>query len=230
MGVFAIADLHLSFGNNKEMDIFNGWENYTVKIKDNWTKIVKNDDTVVISGDISWGMNLEDTVEDFKFINELPGKKIISRGNHDYWWTTANKMKKFFEENEFNTLSILFNNSYFVDGMAICGTRGWPFPADSQENLKVLKRETMRLQRSIEEGKKLSDNCIVFLHYPPVYKNRECDEFLDILKQNDIKKCYFGHIHGKDMNGNVMQGKYKGIDFELISCDYLNFFPARVTW
>lgn len=228
MSVFTIADLHLSFNNNKYMDIFSGWENYTTKIEENWNKLIKEEDTVVISGDISWSMNLEEAVKDFEFLDRLPGKKIILRGNHDYWWSTMSKIKKYFQDNEFNTLSILFNNAYLVEGISICGTRGWIFPADNQENLKVLKREAIRLDKSIKEGKKLSDRCIVFLHYPPIYKNRECNEILDILKENNIKECYFGHIHGKDVNSNVIQGKYKGINFKLISCDYLNFCPMKI--
>ena len=228
MSLFAIADLHLSLGEDKPMDIFSGWDNYVERLEKNWRSIVKEDDTVVIAGDISWAMKLEETYTDFKFIEDLPGKKIFLKGNHDYWWGTKSKIEKFLAENNLNSISILFNNAYVCDEYALCGTRGWVLENDSEADIKVLNREVGRLQASINEAKKTGAEPIVFLHYPPVYASTECAEIMDVLLNNNIKKCYHGHIHGHSNMKNAVEGMYKGIDFKLISCDRVSFTPILV--
>jgi hypothetical protein len=228
MALFAIADLHLSLGEDKPMDVFVGWNDYVNRLKENWLSIVTDDDTVVIGGDISWAMKLEETYTDFKFIDDLPGKKIFLKGNHDYWWGTKSKIDKFLAENQLNTISILFNNAYVCDDYAICGTRGWFLENDKPEDVKVLNREIGRLKTSIEAALKTGKEPIVFLHYPPYYNRTECKEILQILFDYNIKKCYYGHIHGAKNIRNAFEGDYKGIDFKLISCDKLSFIPLLV--
>lgn len=228
MSLFAIADLHLSFGTTKPMDIFSGWKDYTARLEKNWRAVITDEDTVVIAGDISWAMKLEDTKKDFAFINSLPGKKIILKGNHDYWWSTKKKMDNFLKENNFDTISILFNNSYKVEDICVCGTRGWFYDAESDEDRKVLNREVGRLNTSIDMAQELGGEPIAFLHYPPVYNFIECREILDTLVARNIKKCYYGHIHGSNAMKKAMVGKYKGIDLNLISCDYTEFLPVLV--
>lgn len=228
MSLFAIADLHLSLGEDKPMDVFAGWENYTQRLEINWRNIVKDTDTVVIAGDISWAMKLEETYEDFKFINDLPGRKIFLKGNHDYWWGTKNKIDKYLLNNSFNTISILFNNSFVCKEYSICGTRGWFLENDTPEDLKVLNREIGRLTTSIESAIKSGLEPIVFLHYPPVFGGIECKEIIDILLKYGIKKCFYGHIHGKKGIISAFEGNYKGIDLKLISCDRLHFSPLPI--
>jgi predicted phosphohydrolase len=210
------------------MDVFVGWNDYVNRLKENWLSIVTDDDTVVIGGDISWAMKLEETYTDFKFIDELPGKKIFLKGNHDYWWGTKSKIDKFLAENQLNTISILFNNAYVCDDYAICGTRGWFLENDKPEDVKVLNREIGRLKTSIEAALQTGKEPIVFLHYPPYYNRTECKEILQILFDYNIKKCYYGHIHGAKNIRNAFEGDYKGIDFKLISCDKLSFIPLLV--
>ncbi len=228
MSLFTIGDLHLSFGHSKPMDVFPGWSNYTDRLRKNWMNIVSDNDTVVIPGDISWAMKLNDTIEDFKFINELPGKKIILKGNHDYWWTTRKKMDEFLICNSFDSIKILFNCAYKVDGFAICGTRGWFYDAEADEDKKILNREVGRLKTSIDAAVKLGGEIIAFLHYPPVYANDEYSEILELLIDNNIKKCYYGHIHGALAHKKAITGLYKGIDFKMISGDFINFVPILV--
>ena len=228
MSLFAIADLHLSLGEDKPMDIFAGWNDYVNRLKQNWETIITEKDTVVIAGDISWAMKLEETYVDFKIIDDLPGNKIFIKGNHDYWWGTKSKIDKFLSENNLNTISILFNNSYACDDFAVCGTRGWFLENDTPQDLKVLNREVGRLIASIESALKTDKEPIVFLHYPPYYYGTECKEIIDVLVKYNIKKCYYGHIHGKKNIRNAFEGEYKGINFKLISCDKVAFMPVLV--
>lgn len=228
MSLFAIADLHLSLGTDKPMDVFKGWDNYVDRLTDNWKKIITDDDTVVIAGDISWAMKLNDTIKDFDYINNLPGKKIFLKGNHDYWWETCNKMNKFLEESKFNSINILFNNSYICDEFAICGTRGWIIDAESDEDKKILIREVGRLKASLESAKNSGKEPVVFLHYPPLYGGAVCEDIISVLKQYNVKKCYYGHIHGAAMIRGSYNGEYEGINFKLISCDALSFIPLLV--
>ena len=228
MALYAIADLHLSFGTNKKMDLFDGWSNYTDRLKNNWEKLVKQDDTVVIAGDLSWALKLEETHEDFKFLDRLPGKKILIKGNHDYWWGTKKKIGTYLSENGFNSITILFNDAIKVENVVVCGTRGWSYDCTQSEDIKILKREVGRLQTSIQKGKEMGQEPIVFLHYPPVFGDYECEEIMSVLINNEIKKCYYGHIHGKNTARKAITGEYKGINFYMISADNTGFCPVLV--
>ena len=225
MSLFAIADTHLSFGTDKPMDDFIGWNDYTARLQKNWNSIVEPDDTVVIAGDISWAMNFDELKADFEFIHNLNGTKIILKGNHDYWWTTARKMNKFIEENGFNSIKILHNNSYTVGDVSVCGSRGWMFESDEAHDEKVLNREVMRVKASLDSAQ--CEEKIVFLHYPPVTLNSVCDEIFDLLKSYGIKKCFYGHLHGVAAKIAV-DDTVEGIDLRLISCDRLSFIPKLI--
>ncbi len=229
MAIYVIADLHLSFSQNKPMDIFgNNWENHAEKIRNNWIKKVKQDDYVILPGDFSWATYIEDTKLDFSYLNSLPGRKILLKGNHDYWWTTLASMRKFVKENEFENIDFLYNNSYLVEDKIIVGTRGWNI-LDSEDDKKMIKRETARLELSIKDGiqKYGSEREIIaFLHYPPITQNNlnkpENREFINMLKKYNIKRCYYGHLHGQS-HKDAVTGIIDGIEYKLISADYLNF-------
>ena len=209
------------------MDIFGGWQDYVVRLESNWKSLITDEDTVVIPGDISWAMSLEGAAKDFRFIHNLPGKKIILKGNHDYWWNTKRKMDAWLESENLDTISILHNNAFKVGDYVICGTRGWFYDAETSADMKVLLREASRLDKSIEEGKKLGDNLIVFLHYPPVMQSQKCQEIFDVLKKHDINRCYYGHLHGESTRHSVNE-TVDGIKFSLISADFLSFCPQLV--
>ena len=228
MSLFVLGDLHLSLGEDKPMDVFAGWNDYVERLERNWRSLVTDSDTVVVAGDISWAMKLEETLTDFKFIDSLPGKKLFMKGNHDYWWTTKRKMDTFLSANGLNSIQILFNNAYRVGDFAVCGTRGWFLENDTPEDEKVVNREAGRLRMSIEEAKKLGGELTVFLHYPPYYRGTECSEIMDVLIEYNVKKCYYGHIHGKKNFRLAYEGVYKGVDFKLISCDKVGFVPVLV--
>ena len=228
MSLYVLGDLHLSFGVDKPMDIFQGWGNHVERIEKNWREIISQDDTTVLAGDTSWGMKLEETLLDFRFIDSLPGKKIILKGNHDYWWDTKTKIERFFSENGITSVSVMHNNAFLVDNFSICGTRGWFYDAQGSQDAKVINREAGRLKTSIEAAKKLGGEVIAFLHYPPVFADKECPEMMNVLLEYDIKKCYYGHLHGKKTHSLAAVGNYRGIEFKLISCDYTQFKPIRV--
>ena len=226
--IYAIADLHLSFGTNKPMDVFSGWDNYTERIRENWQRLVEPDDTVVIAGDISWAMKLNEINKDFEYIQSLNGKKIILKGNHDYWWTTKSKMDKYIKESGFDSISILHNNYYVVEDTAICGTRGWFYDAEKDEDMLILKREVGRLKMSIEPAVKSGYKPVVFLHYPPVYNGMECTEIMDVLREYEIEKCFYGHVHGGNAAKKAFVGEKDGIHFRLVACDYVKFTPMSI--
>ncbi len=228
MSLFVIADLHLSFGVDKPMDVFPGWADYTERLEKNWRAVVSDEDTVVIAGDISWGMRLEETLADFQYIHALPGKKILLKGNHDYWWSTKSKITQFLAANGMVDIEVLQNNAFAVEDKAVCGTRGWLHNAETPEDIKILNREAGRLVLSLKEAQKLGLRPVVFLHYPPLYDSMESKEILDILLEYDIKDCYFGHIHGKHAAKRAPVGEYKGIQMKLVACDYVNFCPVLV--
>lgn len=231
MAIYVIADLHLSFSQDKPMSIFGeNWEGHSEKIKNNWISKVKPEDTVVLPGDFSWAMYLQDTYKDFEYLNSLPGKKLLLKGNHDYWWTTVTNMRNFLEENKFKNIDFIYNNSYLVENKILTGTRGWNL-LDTENSSKMIKRESIRLQLAIEDGiKKYGDDkeIIVFMHYPPISNTNKKSEFLKILKQYDIKRCYYGHLHGKS-HQDAVEGIVDEIEFKLISADYLNFDVIKVT-
>lgn len=225
--LYVLSDPHLSFGAEKPMDIFSGWANYTERLRETWSAIVTDRDTVVLPGDISWAMDLNGAREDFAYLNALPGTKIIGKGNHDFWWTTMKKMEAFLAENEFATLKLLFNNAYRVDEFAVCGTRGWFFDEVTEDVEKVLRREAGRLRTSIEAALALGGEPVAFLHYPVVYDGKVCEELFSVLKEYDIKRCYFGHVHG-DRSGRWNDYEYDGVRFSLASADCLGFCPKKV--
>lgn len=238
MSVFVISDLHLSIDNpSKAMDVFgNRWKDYESKIQKNWQKIITDNDTVIIPGDISWGSSLQDSLADLQFLNSLPGKKIISKGNHDFWWSTVSKLNTFFEEHSLTSLNILNNNAFLVENYVITGTRGWFLDPSSQitaqptDYKKIVNREAMRLRLALTEADKLRNESgkeiLVFFHFPPLWKDF-CDETtFDTLLEFDIKKCYFGHIHG--VYNIPEKYEHRGITLTMISADYLNFTPKLI--
>jgi len=222
MSIYAISDLHLSLSADKPMNIFRGWDNYVERIRANWIKIVGENDTVVLPGDLSWGLKLSETVKDFELLNNLPGKKIILKGNHDLWWPTLTKLQKFLDENGFKTIQMVHNNAIVVEEMAVCGTRGWFFDS-AEQGSKVINREASRLETSITAAEATGKKPLVFLHYPPVYSSQVCNEILTVLKKHNIKTVYHGHIHGAGFYKSVTE--YDGIKLKLISCDCIDFTP-----
>lgn len=228
MALFVIADLHLSLGSDKPMDVFRGWKDYVPRLEENWRASVAPEDTVVIAGDISWAMKLEDCQRDFAFIHSLPGQKLLMKGNHDYWWNTRSKIDKFLIANGFDTLHILHNCGYRVGNRAVCGTRGWLYNSETEEDRKIVSREAGRLLASMAEAKALGGQLTAFLHYPPLYGGMECREILDILVDNGVSDCYFGHIHGQYAAQKALAGDYKGVRLHLISCDYVGFKPVKI--
>lgn len=227
MSIYAIGDTHLSFSTDKPMDIFGGWTDYVYRIEKNWRTVVKDEDTVVIPGDISWAMSLEGAEEDFRFLHCLPGRKIILKGNHDYWWTTKKKMDTFLQEKGFDSIEILHNNAFRVGDFTVCGSRGWFYDAQTGLDKKVIAREAARIDRSIEEGKKLGGELIVFLHYPPLSQEQKCDEIMEVLIKHGIKRCFYGHLHGSSCLYAV-QNEVDGIEFSLVSADFLQFCPRII--
>lgn len=228
MSLFVIGDTHLSFGvPEKPMDIFAGWENYQTLLKANWLRVVQPEDTVVIAGDISWGMNLQQAQADFAFLESLPGQKILLKGNHDYWWNSLKKMTDHFEENGFSSLHILHNNCYAYGTLGICGTRGWVNLPDAPADAKVLAREEQRLRTSLHAAVQQNLQPVAFLHYPPIYGESRCEPILRALQAFGVKDCYYGHLHGPAQEKAVF-GMVDGICYHLISCDYLQFLPEKI--
>lgn len=231
MSIYVIGDLHLPFGENKPMDVFGEkWQGYTDKLKEDWKSKVKPEDAVILAGDFSWATYLKNTYKDFEYINELPGKKILLKGNHDYWWTTIKSMKQYLEENEFENIDFLHNNSFCIEDKIIVGTRGWAL-LDSENSQKMIKRESSRLELSIKDAiEKYGEDkeLICIMHYPPITKTKMKNEytydsqFLDVMKKYNIKKCYYGHLHSNS-HKDAVEGNIEGIEFYLISGDYLEF-------
>lgn len=227
MALYAIGDLHLCLGAEKPMDIFGGaWIGYMDKLREGLA-VIGPEDTTVILGDLSWALSLEQATADFAWINTIPGRKIILKGNHDYWWSTAAKFYKFCEKNRFSDMFILNNNHFEYDGFAICGTRGWFFEEErsGEHDEKVFKRELLRLEASLKSAGNLPK--IVFLHYPPRYKGYECPEILGLLNSYGVSRCYYGHLHGAS-HGLAMEGLWDGVEFRLTAADKLNFKPLLV--
>ena len=226
MALYAIGDTHLSLGSSKPMDVFGGaWEGYVEKLIRGFAE-VQPEDTVVLCGDLSWGMSLQESREDFALLNQLPGKKLLLKGNHDYWWTTVSKMERFFEEHGFENLKILHNNSYYYGAYALCGTRGWFFEEEMNgADQKVLNRELIRLEASLKAAGDREKLC--FLHYPPCYQGYRCEPILELLEQYQVERCYYGHLHGAS-HRLAIQGKQQTVDYRLISADYLNFRPEKI--
>ena len=239
MSLFVIADLHLSSDGKKSMEKFGSrWKGYMQKLERNWRAVVHPEDTVIIPGDISWSLRLEGAAEDLQFLDSLPGQKLIGKGNHDFWWSTAAKMNAFFKEKEITSVKMLYNNAYLTEGRIVCGTRGW-FVEEAQQNTvgtvdyaRIVNREVIRLRMSLDEAVKLRQEAgkdleiLVFLHFPPVWSSFVCREFIDTLKEYGIKTCYFGHIHGAYSSPRTF--RYEDIDFVICAADHLDFVPLIV--
>ena len=226
MALYAIGDLHLSLSVNKSMEVFGpAWENYHARIEEA-LGVLTDDDALILAGDTSWGMSLEEAEADFKFLDRFPGKKYLIKGNHDYWWTTATKLNRFCAEKDIKTLEILHNNCVFYGDYAICGTRGWFLEEDQKpHNAKVLAREVGRLEMSLQAAGEKPILC--FLHYPPLYQGYECPEILEVLKKYDVRQCCYGHLHGPTIRRRL-EGKRGDIEYSLISADYLGFIPKKI--
>lgn len=216
MAIYTIADLHLSFKNPKPMDIFgDNWKNHEERLKEDWISKVKDEDTVILPGDFSWATYIEDAYLDFKYLDDLPGKKILLKGNHDYWWTTVTSMRKYLKENNLKTIDFIYNNSAKVEDKIIVGTRGWTFQ-DSENSAKMINRENQRLELSIQDAIKNYGNeyeIIAFIHYPPLVSSLLLEnkhlEFYKTLKKYDIKRCYYGHLHGKSHADAVIRRSWR---------------------
>lgn len=225
MAIYVIGDLHLSFSTNKPMDIFGrNWQNYEEKIKKDWLLKVKPEDTVILPGDFSWAMYLDETEKDFEFINNLPGKKILLKGNHDYWWTTLTSMRKYIKEENFENIDFLYNNSYEIENKIIAGTKGWNI-SEEQEDIRLTKREVARLELSIKSGIEKYGNdkeIIVFMHYPPLTKTNIDTDYTRLMKKYGIKRCYYGHLHANSIK-DAVEGNVDGIEYKLVSSDGLDF-------
>lgn len=240
MALFTISDLHLSLNSttDKSMEVFGKrWRDYVAKLEKNWRTLVSENDTVILAGDISWALSSDEAVEDFRFLESLPGQKIIGKGNHDFWWQTMSKLKAFKEKNGFSSVSFLYNNAYAVEDFIVCGTRGWFYdpacdniPAET-DFAKIVARETVRLRLSLDEAKKLQaispeKEILVFLHFPVVWAGKSSEELLAVLKEYGVRRCYYGHIHGTyDMVGDF---EAEGIRFCITSADFLHFTPLFI--
>ena len=229
MSIYTIGDLHLSFNEDKPMSVFGeNWEGYEEKVKENWISAVTENDLVILPGDFSWSMYLKDTYKDFEYLNSLPGKKLLLKGNHDYWWSTVNSMRNYIKENNFKDIDFIYNNAYKYENKIIVGTRGWSFGEDA-ESQKMIQREVARLELSIKSGIEnygTDKEIIVFMHYPPIIKQtiqkNEMNEFIKTLKKYNIKRCYYGHLHGNSIK-EAIEGNIEGIEFKLVSADKLDF-------
>ena len=226
MALYAIGDTHLSLASDKPMDVFGGgWDGYVDKLRAGFAR-VGEEDTVVLCGDLSWGMSLAESREDFAFLDALPGKKLLLKGNHDYWWTTAAKMNAFFAENGFHTLSLLHNNCAFYRDVALCGTRGWFYEEERGEHSrKIFNRELMRLEASLRAAGEREKLC--FLHYPPLCQGYRCGEIVELMERWGVTTCCYGHLHGASHRAAV-EGMRGNIRFRLVSADYLGFQPEKI--
>ncbi len=241
MAIFTIADLHLSTlaSTNKSMEVFgHRWEQYTERLAANWRRVVTDEDTVIIGGDISWALTLEESLSDMRFIDALPGRKLLLKGNHDFWWCTMQKHRRFFDEHEIRSIDFLFNNAHDLGRYIAAGTRGWFQDADAPtvngaDLAKIQNRELQRLRTSLTEATRLralsedtSKEILVFTHFPPVWAGEVWDPFVDILREYHIERVYFGHIHGQYALPPVVRAR--DIDFHLVSADFLDFLPKII--
>lgn len=226
MALYAIGDTHLSFCVDKPMDVFGGnWTGYVEKLREGFS-VLTEQDTLVLCGDLSWGMSLEQAEQDFRFLHQIPGKKIFLKGNHDYWWTTAAKMERFFAQKGFDSLYVLHNNCHFYQDVALCGTRGWFYEEErGAHSAKIFNRELMRLETSLKAAGDREKIC--FLHYPPLYHGYRCEEIIELLKRYGVKQCCYGHLHGGS-HRLAVSGVQEGVEFTLVAADYLNFQPKKI--
>lgn len=229
MSLFAISDLHLSLAKNKPMDVFgDNWKDHHIKIKENWLKIISDEDTILIPGDISWAINMVDAKQDLDFINELPGRKILLQGNHDYWWSSVSKLNYAYPEMYF-----IKNDFTVYEDKAICGTRGWLCPNDTYytaQDKKIYDRELLRLKMSLDAAVTAGYEEIYLLtHYPPTNDRMDSSGFTEIYKQySGVKKVIYGHLHGSNSFNSSLKGIVDGVEYSLVSADYLDFVPTLI--
>ena len=232
MKVFAISDLHLSFETNKPMDLFGGhWTNYEERIRTDWNQKVGPDDVGIIAGDISWAMKMDDTKKDFEYIHSLAGKKIIIRGNHDYWWKSISKIRETLAPDAF----ALQNDAIKIDKFVFAGTRGWRVPerrmVQSGEDKKIYEREIIRFELALKDAKtKIAegDTLIAILHYPPFNATQDDSPFTKLCEQYGVAHCVYGHLHGKSVRAEPIVKK-SGVTYHLTSCDLLNHTVALIS-
>lgn len=226
MALYAIGDTHLSLSSGKPMDVFGGgWTGYVDKLKEGFSQI-RPEDTVVLCGDLSWAMGLEEAREDFAFLNALPGKKLLMKGNHDYWWNTAAKMERFSRKMDLPPSICSTITAISMGDIALCGTRGWFYEEDREgHGTKIFNRELIRLEASLKAGGEKEKFC--FLHYPPLYQGYRCQEIIDLMERYGVTRCYYGHLHGGS-HRLAASGKHGGIEYHLVSADYLGFRPEKL--
>lgn len=227
MSLFTTADLHLSLSVDKTMTIFPGWEGYMRRIEENWRRVVKDGDTVVLIGDFSWAQRLTDAEADFDFVQRLPGRKLMIKGNHDLWWSTLHKMNTFLLEHGFDSMEFIHNSAARVGDIAVCGSRGWFFDAEEAADRKILSREANRLESSIRAALALGGEPVAFLHYPPIYNHAYCKEIMNVLTSYPIRRCYYGHIHCPTVPP-AANCVFAGIRFQLVSSVCNSFCPILV--
>lgn len=228
MNIYAISDLHLSNANPKPMDIFgDNWKDHWNKIKNDWLEKVKEGDIILIPGDISWALTLDEALLDLIEISKMPGRKILSRGNHDYWWSSPAKMRKALPHD----MEIVQNDFIETEEFLICGTRGWILQGDErfdENDSKIFNREIIRLGLSLSKASSCSDKpIIVMMHFPPFNEKKEPSEFIEVMNNYNVKYCVYGHLHGESLK-NVREGVHHNINFIMASCDYLNFRLKRI--
>ena len=227
MALYALGDLHLALGADKPMDVFGGkWTGYLDKLRESLS-VLRPEDTLVLVGDFCWALGLEEARADFAFLASYPGRKLLVKGNHDYWWCTAAKFSKFCQENGFENMALLHNNAYFYDDVALCGTRGWFYEEEKggTHDEKVFHRELIRLETSLKAAGDREKFC--FLHYPPRYRGYTCPEILELLKTYSVRLCCYGHLHG-DSHKLALEGLWDGTAFQLVAADYVDFLPVRL--
>lgn len=237
MSIYALADLHLPLScPDKTMEVFgSSWDEYIQKVEDNWKTTVSGSDTVLIPGDISWSTYIDKAEEDFRFISGLPGRKLLSRGNHDYWWTTIKKMEGFLEEKGFDDIEFVRTNVVEAEGCLISGTRGWMIETkeslEGSENRKVYEREKLRIRMCIdklnESDPEHSKKHLMMIHYPPLTANKEFTEFAEMMAMGGIDICVYGHLHGR-AHRKAFEGSYEGTEFICASADYVGFKPVQI--
>lgn len=231
MALYTISDLHLPLGVNKPMDIFGRtWANYVSRLEENWQNIVGEEDTVVLGGDFSWATYIEQAEADFDFLHRLNGKKILIKGNHDYWWTTMSKLNQYVKARGYDDIGFLHNNYFMYNNKAICGSRGWGIPqlAHSEEDKRIYARELGRIEASINAAKTENpDEIIMFLHYPPLLRDYRYTPMTELLRKCGVQRCYYGHIH-KNGAENAVAGEWRGVYYTLCACDHLGFLPILV--
>ena len=228
MALYALGDPHLSFASEKPMDVFGGrWENYVDKLREGLS-VLREEDVLVLCGDLSWAMSLDEAAEDFRFLDSFPGVKLLVKGNHDYWWNTAAKLNAFFEREGFASFRLLHNNCHFYGDLALCGTRGWFYEEEgggAEHDRKIMNRELLRLEASLKAAGEREK--LVFLHYPPLYGTYRCAELMELLRRYGVKRCFYGHIHGPGRRLAV-EGEREGVDFKLVSADHIGFAPWKI--